>query len=263
MVLGLAAAALFALPAAAAPPPSQVVGQSVRGRPIVARRVGDPVGRPVLVVGAIHGDEGAGRAVVRRLAAAAPRGIDLWLVSTLNPDGSRAGTRRNARGVDLNRNVSRGGRRNARGSADHSGPRPFSEPETRAVRRLILRLRPRVTIWFHQPWGQVLAPCRGAALLQRRYARASGLALRRCRGSDLPGTATRWQQHALPVTTAFVVELGPGPLSPAAARRHARAVVATVSAPATSPARARPAARAPASFARCDSPPRRRAPAPR
>ncbi len=248
MVLGLAAAALFALPAAAAPPPpppAQVVGQSVRGRPIVARRAGDPAGRPVLVVGAIHGDEGAGRAVVRELADAAPRGIDLWLVSTLNPDGSRAGTRTNARGVDLNRNFSRRWRRNARGRADHSGPRPFSEPETRAIRRLILRVRPRVTIWFHQPWGQVLAPCRGAALLQRRYARASGLALRRCRGSDLPGTATRWQRHALPATTAFVVELGPGPLRAAAARRHARAVLATVSAPATSPARARRAPRAP------------------
>jgi protein MpaA len=241
-MLGLAAVTALAAATPAPAPPPVVIGHSVQGRPIVARRVGDPAaGRSALVVGAIHGDEGAGRAVVRLLVGLDPRGVDLWLVSTVNPDGSRHGTRTNARGVDLNRNFSRGWRHNARGRGDRSGPRPFSEPETRAVRRLILRLRPRVTIWFHQPWGQVLAPCHGAAPLQRRYARATRLALKRCRGSGLPGTATRWQMHALPATRAFVVELGPGPLGAATARRHARAVLDAVSPPAPSPSRYRAA----------------------
>jgi protein MpaA len=263
-MLGLVAAAALAAATPVPVPPPVVVGRSVQGRSIVARRVGDrAAGRRALVVGAIHGDEGAGRAVVRLLAGADPRGVDLWLVSTLNPDGSRQRTRTNARGVDLNRNFSRGWRHNARGRGDHSGPRPFSEPETRAVRRLILRLRPRVTIWFHQPWGQVLAPCHGAASVQRRYARATRLALERCRGSGLPGTATRWQMHALPATTAFVVELGPGPLGAAAARRHARAVLAAVSPPAPSPSRYRAARPRAACAAPCDSPPRRRARSPR
>jgi protein MpaA len=263
-MLVFAATVFAALLAAAAPPVT--VGRSAQGRPIVARRVGDAAAaRSALVVGAIHGDEGAGRAVVRLLAATDPRGVDLWLVSTVNPDGSRRRTRTNARGVDLNRNFSRGWRHNAPGRADHSGPRPFSEPETRAVRRLILRLRPRVTIWFHQPWGQVLAPCRGPAPLQRRYARTVRLALKRCRGSGLPGTATRWQMHALPRTTTFVVELGPGPLGAAAARRNARAVLAAVRRPASAPSpsrtrRARPGARC---AAPCDSPPPRRARSPR
>ena len=260
-MLGLAAAAVLA---ATTPSPPVIVGRSVQGRPIVARRVGDPAaGRSALVVGAIHGDEGAGRAVVRLLANADPRGVDLWLVSTFNPDGSRSGRRANARGVDLNRNFSRGWRHNARGRGDHSGPRPFSEPEARAVRRLVLRLRPRVTIWFHQPWGQVLAPCHGPAPLQRRYARSARLALKRCRGSALPGTATRWQMHALPASTAFVVELGPGRLGAAAARRHARAVLAAVSPPAPSPSRSRRARPRARCAAPCDSPPRRRARSPR
>jgi murein tripeptide amidase MpaA len=33
-----------------------------------------------------------------------PARIDLWTIRTVNPDGIRAGTRKNARGVDLNRN---------------------------------------------------------------------------------------------------------------------------------------------------------------
>lgn len=206
--------------------PPVVIGTSLGGRPITARRIGDPSSpRKVVVVGAIHGDEGAGRVVVRLLADGGEAlSSDIWLISTVNPDGSRRATRRNARGVDLNRNFSQGWRASARGRLDYAGPRPFSEPEAQAVRRLVLRLRPRVTIWFHQPWAQVLAPCRGPATLQRRYARVARLPVKRCRGSDLPGTATRWQMHALRGSIAFVVELGPGRLAPAAARRHAQAV---------------------------------------
>ena len=222
-MLALLVAGVASLPMA---PPPVVVGHSARGRPITARRIGDPSSpRKAIVVGAIHGDEGAGRAVVRLLAAdAGGSSSDIWLISTVNPDGTLRATRTNARGVDLNRNFSRGWRSSPAGQLSYSGPRPFSEPEARAVRRLVLRLRPRVTIWFHQPWGQVLAPCHGAAALQRRYARIAGLPLKRCRGSDLPGTATRWQTHGVRGSTAFVVELGPGRLRPAALRRHARAV---------------------------------------
>ena len=80
-------------------------------------------------------------------------------------------------------------------SGEYPGPRPFSEPESRAVRRLVKRVRPRVTIWYHQPWGQVLLPCHGPAQAQRRYARIAHLPTKRCRGQRLPGTATRWQNH--------------------------------------------------------------------
>lgn len=210
-----------------------VVGRSVGGRPIAARRIGDPAGgATALVVGSIHGDERAGQAIVRALVAAgeAPAGFDVWLVASVNPDGVARRSRTNARGVDLNRNFPRAWRVSARGAGDYGGPRPLSEPETRVVRELILRIRPRVTIWFHQPWGQVLAPCRGAAPLQRRYATVAGLALKRCRGSDLPGTATRWQAHALPRSTPFVVELPAGGLSAGAVTRHVGAVRAVLTA---------------------------------
>ena len=206
-----------------------VLGKSARGRMVKALRLGNrDARRKALVVGVIHGDETAGLKVIRRLRRrwADIRGVDLWTVYSVNPDGVARGSRGNARGVDLNRNFSlRWSDDEPPSSAYYGGPLPFSEPESRLVRRLIRRLRPTLTIWYHQPWGQVLAPCRGDARLERRYARISGLPLRRCRGERLPGTATRWQEHRFPNSSAFVVELAAGRLGSRAARRHARAVV--------------------------------------
>jgi hypothetical protein len=201
-------------------------GHSVRGTALRAVRLGDPdARRKALVVGVIHGDERAGLKVVRALRRSHRdiKGVRLWVASTVNPDGLAAGTRQNAHGVDLNRNFSFHWRAlGSPSSGDYSGPHPFSEPETRAVRRLVRRLRPRVTIWYHQPWGQVLLPCHGPARVQRRYARIARFATKRCRGAHLPGTAISWQNHHFP-GTAFVVELPGGPLSDRAARLHAKA----------------------------------------
>jgi protein MpaA len=58
----------------------------------------------VLVVGCIHGNEPAGIAIAQRLERSSPRGVDLWIVPVLNPDGRAADTRGNTHGVDLNRN---------------------------------------------------------------------------------------------------------------------------------------------------------------
>jgi predicted deacylase len=83
-----------------------VIGHSVRGRPIAARVLGpDAAPRRLLLVGCIHGNECAGTAILSALARRpVPMGVQLWLVAELNPDGTAAGTRQNAHGVDLNRN---------------------------------------------------------------------------------------------------------------------------------------------------------------
>src|SRR5207247_1976729 len=96
----------------------------------------------ILVVGCIHGNECAGRAVVRLLARMSePLDRDLWLVDDLNPDGLAAGTRQNARGVDLNRNFPSEWRPiGRRGDPQYAGPRPLSERETRIAWKLIRRL---------------------------------------------------------------------------------------------------------------------------
>lgn len=172
--LGLALlVCLHLLPAATATAERTVIGHSVRGRPIVSIRSGSPdAAVTVLVVGAIHGDEPAGMRIARRLIAAeAPPRAELLIVPTINPDGVAAGTRGNAHGIDLNRNFPFDWRPLSGG--EYSGPRPLSEPETRAASRLILRIRPEVTIWFHQPFGLVDRP-RGNPFAAGRYSQLIG-----------------------------------------------------------------------------------------
>jgi hypothetical protein len=203
-------------------------GHSVRGTKLVAVQVGDPhAKRTGLVVGSIHGDETEGHEIVhilRHRYRDAHR-VNLWVVKTVNPDGVAANTRKNAHGVDLNRNFSyrwQGGV--SPSSGYYPGPHAFSEPESRAVRRFAKRIEPNVTIWYHQPWGAVLLPCNGPARVQKRYAHIARFPTDRCRGQHLHGTATSWQNHKLP-GRAFVVELRGGELPDDQARRHARAAV--------------------------------------
>jgi N-acetylmuramoyl-L-alanine amidase len=205
-----------------------VFGHSVDGRPLVAVRVGDPdATRSALVVGNVHGDEPAGTAVTRQLLRRfrGARGVALWVVKSVNPDGLAAGSRRNAHGVDLNRNFGYRWRPGPPSSGYYPGPRPFSEPESRAVRKLVRRIDPQVSVWFHQPWDQVLAPCHGPAPLQRLFSRTSGIPLKRCRATHLHGTAISWQNHTFPGSDAFVVELPGGAIRTAAATRAAREVL--------------------------------------
>jgi len=151
----------------------------------------------------------------------------LWIMSNLNPDGRAAGTRGNGRGVDLNRNFPSEWRPLQRGGdPQYSGPRPLSEPETRAITGFIRARRPRVTIWFHQPQAVVRAwgPSVAAGL---QYARLADAPFRRIRWPH--GTASNWQNHRFPGTSSFVVELAAGELGGAAARRHAAAARALAS----------------------------------
>ena len=204
-----------------------VVGHSVHGRRIVAERIGDAdARRTALVVGSIHGDETQGHRVVRRLRRHHDRrldGVEVWTITTVNPDGVEAGTRKNAHGVDLNRNFGHDFDPALSGGYE-SGPRPFSEPESQAVRDLVRRIRPNLTVWYHQPWGVTLVPCNHTGDVARRYARLSGLPPRDCHAYP-PGSATSWQYHRFG-KPAFVVEFPGWRLRQSEVRRHARAVAA-------------------------------------
>jgi protein MpaA len=200
---------------------SLVIGHSAQGREIRATRVGDEAARVhVLVVGDVHGNEPAGEAIVARLKRAHVEGVTLWLVRTGNPDGRAAGTRQNARGVDLNRNFPWRWRTGARGTY-FPGPRAGSEPETQALMRLVKRVRPQLAIYYHQHMG-ITVRARGAdPVIQREYARRTDLPLRSL--PDYRGTAIGWQNHLIRDGSAFVVELRAGP---APVQKHVDAVLA-------------------------------------
>lgn len=208
----------------------EVVGESVRDRPIVAWKQGDdsPAFK-VLVVGSIHGDERQGMRVVARIrqqlaGRKGPDEIGVWTIRTTNPDGTAAGTRKNARGVDLNRNFPYRWDGSLNGGYN-SGPRPASEPETRSMMRFSRRTGFDLAIWFHQPWGRTLAPCNPDRRWAFLYARLSGLGTGGgCDRGRYPGSAVSWQ-HQVSGTTAFVVEFGPGVQPRSAIRHHARAVL--------------------------------------
>lgn len=199
-----------------------MLGRSIRGRPILAVETGDfDSPRRTLVVGCVHGNETAGIAIADQLAnGAQPRGLDLWIIPTLNPDGVAAQTRDNADGVDLNRNFPWHWQR-LRG-VYYSGPHPLSEPESRIAYHLITRVDPSVSIWFHQHLD-VVDESGGSSAIERRFARLSHLRLVRL--TREPGSVVGWENHHDPRTTAFVVELQAGLLSKATATRLARAVV--------------------------------------
>ena len=209
---------------ASAVAPAQItIGHSVEGRPIVAERIGPATAKTkLMVVGSIHGNEPAGKAVVARLRRAhPPRGTALWLIDDANPDGAAANSRHNAHHVDLNRNFSY--RWQPQDGVYESGPGPASEPETQAIERFVERERPRVTLWYHQAL-HIVVKSAGDAKLQRLYSRLSGLKRR-----GLPayhGTVSSWQNSTFPGDTAFVVELPAGPLPAAGVARHSGAVLA-------------------------------------
>jgi murein peptide amidase A len=199
-----------------------VIGRSIRGRTITAQVLGpETAPRKILLVGCIHGNECAGIAILSALARLPlPSGIQLWLVPEINPDGAAANTRQNADGVDLNRNFPFKWRPIS-DPTYYSGPHRLSEPETRAAVRVIRRIKPAVTIWFHQH-EDLVDMTGGDRGIARRYADLAGL------GATclpfLPGTAPTWSNHTFPGTTAFAVELPAGPVDSSALRRHLRAL---------------------------------------
>lgn len=204
-------------------------GRSAEGRPIGLLQRGDPaIQGEVLVFGCIHGDECAARDIepLAPGSGCPDPASDVYLVRNLNPDGLAAGARLNGRGVDLNRNFPAGWRPiGNRGDAEYSGPRPFSEPETRLAARIIRVLGPEVTIWFHQHYAErpFVRAWGGSVPAARRFARLASLPFKRL--PWLSGTAPNWQNHRFPGAASFVVELPRGPLGDALVQRLGQAVV--------------------------------------
>ena len=121
---------------------SVVIGKSVQGRPIGAWHLGETKKPKVVLIAGMHGNEPAPTAILRMLRdGKSVHGIDLWVVPAYNPDGLAHRSRRNAHGVDLNRNYPYHWAPLT--GSYYSGPKPASEPETRAMMRFLALRGPR------------------------------------------------------------------------------------------------------------------------
>ncbi len=162
---------------------SYVLGKTVTGRKIMAHYRGWKnirTKRVLVVLGQMHGNEKGGLHTIAwlRQHAKPTLGNALWIVPTMNPDGNARGTRRNARGVDLNRNwPTSGWTGKNRGSGTWGGPSRASERETRIIKSFLAKHKPDYIASLHQPFGVVVKNGRYRPF-ERRLARGLNMPLR-------------------------------------------------------------------------------------
>ena len=137
------------------------IGYSARGRAIQAYRFGSGSVK-VLYLGATHGDERSTKYLLDQWITdleahpeKIPANHTIIVIPSLNPDGFASDSRRNANGVDLNRNFPAsnwkpnvtmpGGELIANGG----GTSPLSEPESAAIASFVRSERPRLVLTYH------------------------------------------------------------------------------------------------------------------
>lgn len=182
-------------PRESASPQWQQIGSSVEGRPLQLLRVGTGP-RKVLWIGGIHGDEREGRCSVDELPRLlqehpdASQRVTLLLLADLNPDGTAARRRSNARGVDLNRNYPAANFQPGR----FHGRAPLDQPEARCLHDLILRERPDLVVVMHSWRGDHFINFDGPGrALAQRYHELSGYRLQDSTGiAPTPGSLGSW-----------------------------------------------------------------------
>jgi len=133
------------------------VGLSVLGKPINAFQVARPDRPGALILAGVHGDEPKSVSVARNLvrllegdAPAVAEQASWYVIPVVNPDGYEVRKRRNANGVDLNRNFpTRNWEPGSKRSRMFGGAAPASEPETQVVMRVIDRQQPALIVSIH------------------------------------------------------------------------------------------------------------------
>jgi hypothetical protein len=135
------------------------IGQSVEGRDQIIHANFDltgekPPGELTLLIGGMHGDETATVLLLEEFTRRFLAGLKepVAVLALCNPDSYVRCSRYNARGVDLNRNC---GFNWSAQSVEPSGPAPWSEPESQALRDFILRWRPSKIVSLHWALAEI------------------------------------------------------------------------------------------------------------
>jgi protein MpaA len=176
--------------------------------------------RRILVVAAIHGNEPVTRPIAEAISASTlPSDVSLTILPTINPDGWAAGTRRNAQGVDLNRNFP------WRWSSDDGGPFAGSAPEVQAVMAAVRAGDFDFAAWIHQPLDYI-APIGGCPT---SYASAwqSAVGCRRRDDVDQHGGGETWCARVAGVPT-LLVEVNSWSATPELVDAHRRGFAACI-----------------------------------
>ena len=171
----------------------------------------------VLVLGAFHGDEPESAELCFRLLhdlhhdETLGQGLRLGVVPIVNPDGLRLKTRKNARGVDLNRNFeTTQWQASSPEEAYHGGLIPFSEPESRCIAQLVNQSSPKLILTYHTPYR--LINYDGAMpqtqKLANLYAHACDYPAEASIGYPTPGSFGNWAgvERGIPVLTVELPE---------------------------------------------------------
>ena len=149
------------------------IGTTVLGRPIEATVCSPPryarARPPAVVFGAIHGDEPASGLLAQRLIEELmdrPPGRETWIVPVVNLDGLLAGSKNNARDVDLNRNFAAANWVATHAAGYNPGAEPESEPETAALVATIARCGAERLIALHATYRVMNWDGRGRELAE-------------------------------------------------------------------------------------------------
>ncbi len=163
------------------------IGTSVKGRSITSYTIGSGP-KVVVYTGAIHGDETSTRSLMLRWVdyleanvRSIPADKRVVVIPSINPDGFAAGTRTNARNVDLNRNFDTSDWKSDITNESNApfpgggGASPLSEPESAAIAAYIDNIRPSLIVSYHSIGGLLMANQVGSSLsLARTYSSLSG-----------------------------------------------------------------------------------------
>lgn len=124
----------------------------MEGRPLLVAQSGAGPLR-VYIVGGIHGDETEGRSALESVKAQRIAGATVRILRDLNPDGTAANRRENARAIDLNRNWPASNFQ----PGSSGGDAPLSEPESRALHQDLQAFGPDVVVVLHSsPTGPMV-----------------------------------------------------------------------------------------------------------
>ncbi len=211
-----------------------LLGYSVEGRLIASFTFGHGPA-PVLVLGGFHGNEQASVHVAEELVAmlndtpSLLAGRCVVVVPNVNPDGYVRDTRKNARGVDLNRNFpTEDWAPSDRSGGSNGGPASLSEPESQIVLDLVRQLEPSLIISIHsisrdRECNNFDGPGEAVAA---RMATHNGYPVKPSIGYLTPGSFGTWAGRELGIPTITLELPRPAPAEECWARNREALVAA-------------------------------------